>query len=177
MRNSCNSVCHFVESSPFFFPGQQFIVYLPSLTLGPAALPKNTFCQPNFLNLPSRCLFLTSFCQQRRSSSCFLFCFLSLSAMPAFHEGLSQQPALSCSCFFCSCFCQVVGSGVDRVIRLGGEGSHFCHCCCQPSEDANDEADNVGILSTFSSSDDIIRQSKMLQTRLLLALKVESCSR
>ena len=71
VRHSCTSVCHFVESSlflPIFLPAEQFIVYLPTLTLGPAALPKNTLCQPNFLNLPSRRLFLTGFCQDRRSS-------------------------------------------------------------------------------------------------------------
>ena len=82
VRHSCTSVCHFVESSqflPVFLPAEQFIVYLPTLTLGPAALPKNTLCQPNFLNLPSRRLFLTGFCQDRRSSSCFLSCFPSLS--------------------------------------------------------------------------------------------------
>ena len=102
------SVCHFVQSSPFlplFLPKQrrrqQFIVYLPTLTLGPAALPKNTLCQSNFLNLPSRRLFLTSFCQQRRSSSCFLSCFPALSCqcqdfMRVCHSNLVQHNS---SCF------------------------------------------------------------------------------
>ena len=85
-----------------FLPArQQFIVYLPSLTLGPAALPKNTLCQPNFLNLPSRRLFLTSFCQDRRSSSCFLSCFPALSwqcqdFMRLCHSNLVQHIS---SCF------------------------------------------------------------------------------
>ena len=130
------------------FPApQQFIVYLPTLTLGPAALPKNTLCQPNFLNLPTRRLFLTGFCQDRRSSrAAFSSVFLPYHANTTI-SVTSNRPVLALFLLlvqhFLLCFSKVEYT-VDTVIDLGVEGSHFrhcCCCCCQPSEGANDDAE------------------------------------